>query len=111
MLRQCISPNQKDWVSKLPGIEFAINLARSETTGYSPFFLNSGRMPRSLIWNDAKKNEFPGVRVFAQKLKSAIITAHDNVLEARVKQTRDANRKRRDVPFVLGDKVYISIKN
>ncbi|KAF8814452.1 hypothetical protein BYT27DRAFT_7062495, partial [Phlegmacium glaucopus] len=49
MLRQCIHPNQKDWVAKLPAIEFAINSARSESTGYAPFFLNFGRMPRSMI--------------------------------------------------------------
>lgn len=53
MLRQCINPNQKDWVSKLPAIQFAINSARSESTGYSPFFLNTGRMPRAMIWNAA----------------------------------------------------------
>jgi transposase InsO family protein len=49
MLRQCIQPNQRDWVSKLPAIEFAINSARSESTGFSPFFLNTGCMPRSLL--------------------------------------------------------------
>lgn len=49
MLRQCIAPNQRDWVAKLPAIEFAINLARSDSTGYAPFFLNSGRLPRSLV--------------------------------------------------------------
>jgi hypothetical protein len=50
MLRQCVEPNQKDWVSKLPAIKFAINSARSESTGFAPFFLNSGRMPRSMLW-------------------------------------------------------------
>ena len=33
LLRQCISPNQKDWVAKLPAIQFAINSARSASTG------------------------------------------------------------------------------
>ncbi len=42
MLRQCIHPDQKDWVVRLPAIKFTINSARSETTEYSPFFLNSG---------------------------------------------------------------------
>lgn len=54
MLRQCVSPNQRDWghwASKLPAIEFAINMARSESTGYAPFFLNTGRMPRAMIWD------------------------------------------------------------
>jgi hypothetical protein len=49
MLRQCIDPKQKSWVSKLSAIEFAINSARSASTGYAPFFLNTGRMPRSMI--------------------------------------------------------------
>ena len=37
IIRQCVSPNQNDWVSKLPAVEFAINSARSSTTGFSPF--------------------------------------------------------------------------
>ena len=45
MLRQCVAPKQQDWAAKLPRIEFAINSARSETMGYTPFFLNSGQMP------------------------------------------------------------------
>jgi transposase InsO family protein len=43
MLRQCINAKQTDWVAKLPAIEFAINSARSESTGFAPFFLNSGK--------------------------------------------------------------------
>ena len=42
MLRACIGTTQKDWVMRLPAIEFAINTARSESTGYAPFFLNTG---------------------------------------------------------------------
>ena len=46
MLRQCIDDTQTNWVLKLPAVEFAINFARSESTRYSPFFLNSRRLPR-----------------------------------------------------------------
>ncbi len=111
MLRQCVSINQKDWVSRLPAIEFAINCAQSETTGYAPFFLNAGRMPHSMIWNNPAKTEYPGVKVFAQRMKLAIISAHDSILNARVKQTRDTNRKHRPVPFANDDLVYLSMKN
>ncbi len=51
-------------------------------------------MPRAMIWDNASKTEYPGVRVFAQRMKQAVIAAHDSILEARVKQIRDANRKR-----------------
>ncbi|KAJ2911813.1 hypothetical protein MD484_g8600, partial [Candolleomyces efflorescens] len=111
MLRQCVNEKQTDWVRRLPGIEFAINSARSESTGYSPFFLNYGRLPRAMIWNSATKDEFPAVRNFALQKKLALMQAHDSILATRVKQTRDANRRRRIAPFVIGDLVYISTKN
>ena len=109
MPRQCISPDQRDWISKLPAIEFAMNSASSSTMGYAPFVLNYGRMPRSMVWDS--ESEYPGVRVFAQKMKDAILRAHDAILEARVKQTRLANRRRKESPFVMGDLVYLSMKN
>jgi transposase InsO family protein len=111
MIRQCISPDQKDWVQKLPGIQIAINLARNDFTGYSPFFLNTGRIPRNVVWNSPTDSQFPGVVKFAQRVKHALMTAHDSLIAARVKQTRDANRHRRPVPFKEEDLVYISTKN
>ncbi|KAF8585588.1 hypothetical protein K439DRAFT_1343143 [Ramaria rubella] len=92
MLRQCIKLNQKDWVTKLPGIEFAINLARSESTGYAPFFLNHGCMPRPMVWDASL--EYPGIRGFAQKMKEAIISVHNTIIEAHMKQIQQ-NRKKK----------------
>jgi transposase InsO family protein len=109
MLRQCVSPDQKDWVMKLPAIEFAMNSARSETTGFSPFFLNYGRVPDTMIWNN--NSEYPGVRIFAQRMKDAIMTAHDAIIAARVYQTFQANKHRRPIEFVEGDLVYLSTTN
>jgi hypothetical protein len=39
MLWMCIVPNSRNWV--VPAVESAINSATLETTGYSPFFLNT----------------------------------------------------------------------
>ena len=112
MLRQCINDKQTDWVAKLPAIEFAINLARSESTGFAPFFLNTGRMPCSMLFNfPIAKNEYPSVRNFAIQKKIALMSAHDSIIAAQVKQTRNANRKHRVEPFTKGDLVYLSTKN
>ncbi|KAF8805365.1 hypothetical protein BYT27DRAFT_7105075, partial [Phlegmacium glaucopus] len=54
---------------------------------------------------------FPSIRNFALQKKLALMSAHDSILSARVKQTRDANRKRQSVPFKEGDLVYLSTKN
>ena len=109
MIRQCVSPDQKDWVSKLPGIEFAINSARSSTTGFSPFQLNYGRNPSPMIWRG--QEEFPGVRKFAERMKMAVMGAHDSIIAARVTNTVQANRKRAAVQYQVGDLVYLSTKN
>ena len=111
MLRQCIHPNQKDWVTQLPAIEFAINSARSVSTGYAPFFLNFGHMPRMMIWDSAPSTEFPAIREFALQKKLVLMAAHDCILAARVKQIRDANKKRQTIPLQVGDLVYLSSKN
>jgi len=111
MLRACIGPTQRDWVTKLPAIEFAINIARSESTGYAPFFLNTRRMPRAMIWDNPGKDEYPNVRTYAWKMKLALMAAHDALLATRVKQTVQANKRRRMCPLENGDLVYISTKN
>jgi hypothetical protein len=111
MLRQAIGPTQKNWVNKLPDIEFAINCARSETTGFSPFFLNYGWMPRPLLWDDPKEAEYPGVQSMALKIKDSIMAAHDAIITARVKQMWHANQARRLAPFAARDLVYLSTKN
>ncbi|RPD56920.1 hypothetical protein L226DRAFT_467926, partial [Lentinus tigrinus ALCF2SS1-7] len=105
MLRQCVRPDQKDWVRKLPAIELAMNTARSDMTGFSPFFLNYGQMPRTLVWSS--ESEYPGVRAFAQRMKEAIMAAHDAIIAARVGQVLQANRHRRPAGFLEGDLVYL----
>ncbi|KZS99749.1 uncharacterized protein LAESUDRAFT_625374, partial [Laetiporus sulphureus 93-53] len=88
-----------------------INMARSESTGYSPFFLNAGRMPRPMIWDNPGKDEYPAIQAYAQHVKYALMSAHDSIISARIKQTHDANRRRRPAPFVKDDLVYLSTKN
>ena len=111
LLRQCVSPNQKDWVAKLPAIWFAIHSARLASTGYPPFFLNNGQMPRTFIWNSACESEYPTIQGFALKKKLALMSAHDSILAAQVKQIHDTNRKWWEVLFKKGDFIYLSTKN
>jgi hypothetical protein len=45
------------------------------------------------------------------KMKHTVMAAHDSIIAARVKQTKDANKRRRPCPLQKGDLVYISTKN
>lgn len=64
-----------------------------------------------MIWNAADLTEYSNVHVFAQRKKLALMSTHDSIIAARVKQTQDANRKRQSIPFWEGDLVYLSTKN
>jgi hypothetical protein len=82
MIRQCIDADQKNWVQKLPGIQMAINLIQNDSTGYSLFFLNTGRIPQTIVWNLPTDSEFSGVARFVQRVKHTLMTAHDGLIAA-----------------------------
>lgn len=66
-----------------------------------------------MIWEGANDslNRYPGVTEYAKAMKDMVMAAHDSILAARVKQTRNANRTRRPAPFEEGDLTYISSAN
>jgi hypothetical protein len=106
MLRVCVSKDQSDWVE----IEFAINSAKSDITGHSPFFLNTGRVMKAMIF-DVSEARFKGVHDFVDRVRDALTQAHDAILTHRVKQTIQANKRRRPASFKVGDLVYLSTEN
>ncbi|EIN05666.1 ribonuclease H-like protein, partial [Punctularia strigosozonata HHB-11173 SS5] len=106
-----VRPDQTDWADMLALTEFAMNAARSETTGYSPFELNYGYIPRMLDVLPAEHSA-PGVREFMANARDCLERAHDAIIGARVRQAHHANRQRRDhVNYTPGDLVYISTTN
>ena len=64
-----------------------------------------------MLWDSNSSAEFPTVRDFALQKKLAIMSAHDSILTARIKQTRDANQQQQVAPFMKGELVYLSSKN
>ncbi|KAJ8579526.1 hypothetical protein M405DRAFT_685302, partial [Rhizopogon salebrosus TDB-379] len=71
--------------------------------------LSNTRQPPSMIWN--AQSEYPGVCVFAQRMKDTIMGAHDALIAACVKSTALSNHKRKEAPFIKGDLVYLSTEN
>ncbi|OJT01681.1 Transposon Ty3-I Gag-Pol polyprotein [Trametes pubescens] len=111
ILRTMVSPDQLDWYEKLPLAEFTLNSATSSTTGFAPFKLNYGYLPRSMsgIRTDTP---FHGVREFAQRALTNFEMAHDAIIDSRVSQAFQANKHCQAEPeFEVGDLVYLSTKN
>lgn len=110
ILRAVIQPDQSDWYDKLPLVEFAINSAVNKSTGYAPFELNYGFIPTLRGLLDRVPTSFkPGIRHYAEKAQSHLLTAHDAIIAARINQTYHANKRRREEPsYLVGDRVWLS---
>ena len=92
-------------------VEFAINSSVNATTGYTPFELNYGYMPRSgqHILTDTT---FKGVKQFAQQAVWNLMDVHDTILEHRIGQTHYSNKHHQPgVKYQINDLVYLSTKN
>lgn len=117
ILRSVVRPDQTDWAERLPMVEFAMNSSINASTGFAPFELNYGYMPRTIQLVEGTP-ALPGVRAFAERAVENLLIAHDSIIESRVAQTNHANRRRRadnpdqSVPvFDVGKLVYLSTKN
>lgn len=83
MLRAYIGPGQDDWDDLLPMLEFAYNSSVHSATGYTPFYLNNGREPRtSLSASLGVETNVPAVVVFIKQLKEAHEFALENLKKA-----------------------------
>jgi hypothetical protein len=110
MLRHYVGPTQDDWDLKLPCAEFAINNTMKRVTGHSPFYLNYGRHPRGPA-TAVVDTHLPAVHDFVTGLHKAISTAKDSYAAAQARMKKDADNRRRELHFAVGDQVLLSSKN
>jgi hypothetical protein len=112
ILRAVVRPDQKDWIDKLPLVEFAINSSINVSTGFAPFEVARGYVP-SMIRELTTERKLPrGIRAFADQALLNLAEAHDAIIAARVFSTIQANKHRSAEPVITeGMLVYLSTKN
>ncbi|KAL1940906.1 hypothetical protein VTO73DRAFT_7542 [Trametes versicolor] len=112
VLRAVVDSDQKDWVDRVPMVEFAINSSVNASTGYAPFDLTYGHMPRMTKF-DGDPSQYPGVRAFVERARLNLEQAHDAIIQSRVNMAYYANQRRTDeiIPFQEGELVYLSTRN
>ena len=117
VLRNLLSGDNSDWSRLLPCVQFSINNARHSSTGFSPFFLNYGRHPRSPLTNEvlalklAANVHTPGLPALSEVLQNMTVTQErvKRLLQAaQARQKFYADQHRRDLSFAKGDQVYLS---
>ena len=113
ILHSMILPDQKDWIEKVPMVEFMINSSMSGSTGFTPFELTYGYMPRmAQLEHGSAPKTVPGVQGFVRQARDNLAMALDAIIESHVIQTHHANKKRKDPPTLdVGELVYLSTKN
>src|SRR6266571_5251716 len=108
ILQAMVKLNQKDWAAKLLMAEFTINVSTNASTGYTPFELVYGFMPRMMM--EIPPSDYPGVVDFANKVKENLQRAHNMIIHNHIQQTIQANKRRcPDPPLEKGELAYLSM--
>jgi hypothetical protein len=84
-----VRPDQLDWPKHLPMVEFTLNSSVSKSTGFAPFELMYGYIPKTI--QTIGESEFAGVQDFADNTRDLVIRAHDTLIKSRVGQMHHAN--------------------
>jgi transposase InsO family protein len=113
ILRSCVNLKQNDWDEMLPLAEFAYNNSKQVSTGFSPFYLNTGQhpgLPSSSV-APAATNGNATAEEMLERLFSDLKVAEANVSAAQSKQQQYANQHRRESEFEEGEKVLLETAN
>jgi hypothetical protein len=111
MLRHYISPTCDDWDEHLPMAEFAINSAVNCSTSMTPFFLNYGENPPIPLVHSLTTPDKSNADELAKKVQKQLNLAKSALQRAQAAQKQQADKKRRDVKFKVGDQVLLSTHN
>jgi hypothetical protein len=112
MLRHFITPMKGDWVTALPMLEFAYNNTYNITVQASPFKLNSGfnpLHPASAL--PEREYHVPAALQFVVKMETELKRAKQCMLDAQTRMKTQADKRRKDISFVIGDQVLLATKN
>lgn len=118
-LRPYVNYYQDDWSEYLPMIDYAAAALRQESIGVSPFFASMGYEPRtSFSWQPAPDGMSPSDRMNrlaaadrAKRMEEIWDFVRGQMLGSQERQRRQADRRRREIDFDVGDHVWLSLRD
>ncbi|GBG87823.1 hypothetical protein CBR_g45979 [Chara braunii] len=112
MFRTLIRLDQKDWVDRLPDIEFAYNTSVHPAIGVTPFELHhDGRKRRifaDILIPRAADIDAACSPASTRKYRELLAKARTNMQEAHVRMQQQANRRRIPCPIRADDLVWVT---
>jgi transposase InsO family protein len=118
-LRPFVSHYQDDWSELLPMVDFAFAVLESESTGLSPFLVDSGYEPKtSFDWQQATaataedlKIDQRDAQAWVKRMQNVWEQARAGIEKAQQQQKVQADKHRRKEDFGVGDYVMVTTKN
>ena len=116
MILRCIMHENKEmehWETILAIVEFVVNNSPVQSTGYTPFYLNYGYHPCTPVdvIRDANETTVENVSQFTLRMQRAFSRAQFFLHRAQERQKIQADRRRREQAFHVGDQVLLSTEN
>ena len=108
-LRSYVGHDQTTWDDYLVPLEIAFNSAPANSTTMTPWFFNHGYHPRLPI--HAGDTAVPAVTQFTQRLDQRIAYATGCLQQAKARQKSNADRRRRDLQFSVGQMVRLNLQH
>ncbi|GBG64094.1 hypothetical protein CBR_g40543 [Chara braunii] len=112
MMLMLIRPDQKEWVDRLPDIEFAYNTSVHPAIGVTPFELHhdgrKGRIFADLLLPRPADIDAACSPASVRKYRELLTQARANMQKAQVRMQQQANRRRVPCPIRAGDLVRVS---
>jgi hypothetical protein len=102
----------KDWDQHLTAAEIAINNSMHASTGFTPFFLNYGshpHLPLNTAMRDVGLCDNPAAAKTVEQLYEDIEAAKTHLQRAQEAQKKFADRRRIQVPYKVGDRVFLRL--
>jgi hypothetical protein len=111
-LRSYLQDHLDEWDQHLTAAEIAINNSVQASTGFTPFFLESGRhphLPINTAMRDAGLCNIPAAAKTIEQFHQDIEKAKQHLRQAQQSQKEFADRRRVDVQYQVGDRVFLRL--
>jgi hypothetical protein len=109
MLRACALTYGTDWESNLPFVEFSYNNSFQASLRMAPFEALYGRKCRTpLAWSDIGEWTLFGPAII-EEAEEKVEKVCENLRIAQSRQKSYADKRRRELTFAVGDRVYLKV--
>jgi hypothetical protein len=111
VLRHFVTADHSNWEDLLPLVAFAMNNAKSSSTGETPFYLNHGTHPATPVSVGLPERRLPTLDAVFTGLDSTLIRVRQLLKSAQDRQKAYADRSRLPHSFQAEQRVLLSSKN